>query len=133
MIDQKLIDFLEKSPYAANYGTEITATAPHTECVTPWQEIFAGNPLLRSWHGGIVSGVLELTATLAALNSINGNEISVISINTSYLRPTRGDLSLFSQATAARTGKQVHTVNAIAWQGSHSEPTAIASVVLVGK
>ena len=133
MINQKLIDFLEETPYARNYGTEIITSIPETECVTRWQNVFTGNPLLRAWHGGVVSAVLELTGTLAVINSAKTKECALLSINTSYLRPALGDKSLFSRATVVRSGKRVHTVSAVVWQNSPDEPTAIASLTFAGK
>lgn len=133
MINQKLIDFVEETPYARNYGTEIIASEPETECATKWQDIFTGNPLLRAWHGGIVSGVLELTGTLAVINSANTKECALLSINTSYLRPAVGDTSLYSRANVVRSGKCIHTINAVAWQKSRDEPVAIASLTFVEK
>lgn len=123
--------FIEQSPYALNYGTEILSAEEYVECVTQWREIFTGNPLLRAWHGGIVSGVLELTGTLAAIRAANNENCGLISINTSYLRPTSGDKAMFSRANIVRSGKQIQTINAVAWQNSLEEPTAIASLTFV--
>ncbi len=133
MINQNLIDFLGEAPFAGNYGTEIIALEPVMECVTKWQEIFTGNPLLRAWHGGIVSGVLELTGTLAVINSATTTDCALLSINTNYLRPAVGDKSLYSRASIVRSGKRIHTVNAVAWQRSCDEPVAAASLTFAVK
>lgn len=133
MINQKLIDFLEEAPYARNYGIEIIASSPETECVTRWQDNFMGNPLLRAWHGGVVSSVLELTGKLAVMTSTGNKECVLLSINTSYLRPALGDKSLFSRATVVQSGKRVHTVSAIVWQNSPDKPAAMASLTFTGK
>ena len=103
------------------------------ECATKWQDIFTGNPLLRAWHGGIVSGVLELTGTLAVINSAKTKECALLSINTSYLRPAVGDTSLYSRANVVRSGKRIHTISAVAWQKSCDEPVALASLTFAVK
>ena len=61
----------------------------------------------------------------------HGLEINANSINTSYLRPTSGDKAMFSRANIVRSGKQIQTINAVAWQNSLEEPTAIASLTFV--
>ena len=125
--------FIEQSPYALNYGTKIVSAEGDIECVTQWRDIFTGNPLLRAWHGGVVSGVLELTGTLAAIKASNSQECGLLSINTVYLRPTRGDNEMFSKANVVRSGKHIQTINAVAWQNSFEAPTAIASLTFVSK
>lgn len=133
MINQSIIDYLGAAPYAGNFGTDIIALEPEIECVTKWQDIFTGNPLLRAWHGGVVSGVLEMTAMLAVINSTQSQDCALISIQTSYLRPAMGDKNLYSRANVVRRGKHIHTINAVGWQKSCAEPVAIASLAFATK
>ena len=125
---QQLERFLEESPYAANYGTKLLSSEPDVECLTPWADHFTGNPLLQAWHGGVVTGVLELTGALQALK-LTGDELCpLLSANINFLRPTRGNLDVHTRACFVRNGKQILTIDVVAWQSSPEEPTAGASL-----
>ncbi|MEM8500926.1 MAG: PaaI family thioesterase [Pseudomonadota bacterium] len=125
---QQLERFLEESPYAANYGTQLLSGEPDVECITPWADHFTGNPLLQAWHGGVVTGVLELTGALQALK-LTGDELCpLLSANINFLRPTRGNLDVHTRACFVRNGKQILTIDVVAWQSSPEEPTAGASL-----
>ena len=123
-----LIDYLQDSPYAANYGMQLLRTDPEVECTTPWQDDFVGNPLIQAWHGGIVTGVLELTGKLQALKVAATQTGPLLSANVNFLRPTRGGSLVHTQAHLVRSGKQIININVIAWQLSPQEPTANASL-----
>jgi acyl-coenzyme A thioesterase PaaI-like protein len=125
---QQLEKFLDESPYAANYGTQLLSAEPDVECLTPWAEHFTGNPLLQAWHGGVVTGVLELTGALQALK-ITGDELCpLLSANINFLRPTRGNLVVHTRACLVRSGKQILNIDVVAWQISPQKPTAAASL-----
>jgi len=127
-MDKHLLHFLEQTPYAKNYGTQLVRYEPDVECVTPWAEHFTGNPLLQAWHGGVVVGVLELTGALQALQ-ISDNEVSpLLSANINFLRPTKGDAAVHTRAYVVRSGKQILNIDVVAWQVSPQEPTAAAAL-----
>ena len=125
---KRLETFLDESPYAINYGTKLLRADPDVECLTPWAEHFTGNPLLQAWHGGVVTGVLELTGALQALQTTSGELCPLLSANISFLRPTLGSLVVHTRAYLVRSGKQVLNIDVVAWQNSPQQPTASASL-----
>ena len=125
---EDLQSMLIESPYAANYGTQLLRAEPDVECLTPWADHFTGNPLLQAWHGGVVTGVLELTGALQALKVANNVECPLLSANINFLRPTRGNLAVHTRAYLVRSGKQILNIEVVAWQGSRADPTAGASL-----
>lgn len=126
---QQLQDVLRELPYACNLGTQIVESAVNLECVTPWRDSFTGNPLLLAWHGGIVAGVLELTAMLAVLKVTDRQPCDLVSINVNYLKPSRGEFELHSRAFVVRRGRQMLYVDACTWQESVAELTSQATLI----
>lgn len=127
-MDGNLLRFLENTPYAKNYGTQLVKCEPDVECLTPWADHFTGNPLLRAWHGGVVVGVLELTGALQALKASGNEECPLLSANVNFLRPTKGDSAVHTRAYIVRSGRQILNVDVVAWQISPEKPTAAASL-----
>ena len=127
-MENNLRHFLEKTPYAKNYGTELVNYEPDIECLTPWADHFTGNPLLQAWHGGVVVGVLELTGALRALK-VSGNELPpLLSANINFLRPTKGDVAVHTRAYIVRSGRHVLNIDVVAWQITPEKLTAAASL-----
>jgi len=127
-MDTLLLNYLQDSPYASNYGMQLLESEPEIECVTPWQDDFVGNPLIQAWHGGIVTGVLELTGKLQALKVAATETGLLLSANINFLRPTRGNSVVHTRAHLIRSGRQIINIDVIAWQVSPQEPTASASL-----
>lgn len=117
---------LEDRPFARSFGTQLVEAGTELVCVTQWRDSFTGNPLLQAWHGGIVSGVMELTGLLAAQHARACSSCDLLSINVSYLKPTRGETELFSSAKVIRSGKQIMTIETQSWQGPRDNVTAYA-------
>ena len=127
-MEENLHKMLNESPYAANYGTQLLSIEPQVECLTPWADHFIGNPRLLAWHGGVVTGVLELTGALQAQKVTNNVDCPLLSANINFLRPTRGNLAVNTVAYLVRGGKQILNIEVVAWQSSLEEPTAGASL-----
>lgn len=127
-MDTLLLSYLQDSPYASNYKMQLLEVEPDVECVTPWKDEFVGNPLIQAWHGGIVTGILELTGKLQALKVAGAETGSLLSANINFLRPTRGNAIVHTRARLIRSGKQIINIDAVAWQVSPEEPTATASL-----
>ena len=130
-MNKLLHKFLEETPYAKNYGKQLVRFDPNIECLTPWGEHFTGNPLLQAWHGGVVIGVLELTGALQALKVTDNEVCPLLSANINFLRPTKGDMGVHTRAYIVRSGKQILTIDVVAWQVSPQEPTAAAALTFV--
>lgn len=127
-MDKHLLQFLDETPYAKNYGTQLVRYEPDVECLTPWAEHFTGNPLLQAWHGGVVVGVLELTGALQALKVSDNEACPLLSANINFLRPTKGDTDVHTRAYIVRSGRQILNIDVVAWQVSVQEPTAAATL-----
>ena len=132
-MDTLLLSYLQDSPYAANYKMQLLEAEPNVECVTPWQDEFVGNPLIQAWHGGIVTGILELTGKLQALKVAGAETGPLLSANINFLRPTRGNSIVHTRAHLIRSGRQIINIDAVAWQVSVQKPTATASLTFAKK
>ncbi len=132
-MDTLLVEYLQDSPYAANYGMQLLQIEPDVECLTPWQDDFAGNPLIMAWHGGVVTGILELTGKLQALKVAAAETGPLVSANVNFLRPTRGHIVVHTQARLVRSGRQIINIETVAWQESPEKPTANASLTFSRK
>ena len=107
---------------------QLLSAEPDVECLTPWADHFTGNPLLQAWHGGVVTGVLELTGALQALKITGDESCQLLSANINFLRPTRGNLVVHTHAYLVRSGKQILNIDVVAWQSTLQNPTACASL-----
>ncbi|MBE9540085.1 MAG: PaaI family thioesterase [Proteobacteria bacterium] len=132
-MDTLLLSYLQDSPYASNYKMQLLKVEPDVECVTPWQDEFVGNPLIQAWHGGIITGILELTGKLQALKVAAAETGPLLSANINFLRPTRGNSIVHTRARLIRSGKQIINIDAVAWQVSPEEPTTTASLTFAKK
>ena len=113
-------------PFAKSYGTRVIDVDSEIRCITEWRDSFTGNPLLKAWHGGIVSGSMELTGLLAAYHGQSTTNFNLLSINVSYLKPNRGDSALYTSAKVIRRGRQIVTIETQSWQDSREDVTAHA-------
>lgn len=126
-MDETLLEELAGTmSFAKSYGTHIIDVGSEIRCVTEWRDSFTGNPLLKAWHGGIVSGAMELTGLLAAHHDQSSANFNLLSINVSYLKPNRGDSALYTSAKVIRRGRQIVTIETQSWQGSQDNVTAHA-------
>ncbi len=133
MDSEALSQFLTAMPFAAGYGTKIVQDDTEVVCVTEWRDCFTGNPLLKAWHGGIVSGAMELTGLLATYNAPRSSSYSLLSINVNYLKPNRGEAALYTSAKVVRLGKQIVTIETESWQDSQESATACALLTFTYK
>ena len=113
-------------PFAKSYGTRVIDVDSEIRCITEWRDSFTGNPLLKAWHGGIVSGSMELTGLLAAYHGQSTSNFNLLSINVSNLKPNRGDSALYTSAKVIRRGRQIVTIETQSWQDSREDVTAHA-------
>lgn len=85
-----------------------------------------GNPIIRTVHGGVVGGFMELSAALQiVLNSDAETLPRVVDISVDYLRPTLPRLT-FADCELIRQGRKLINVGVQAWQADPEKPVASA-------
>jgi acyl-coenzyme A thioesterase PaaI-like protein len=115
-------------PYMRFLGVTARQDGLGLTCVLPAAPRFVGNPLLPAFHGGVVAGLMEATAILELLASIELDRVpKLINIAVDYLRPARV-AETFAQATVTREGRRVADVGVEAWQDDRARPVAAARV-----
>lgn len=80
---------LDDMPYARFLGLEISCSDEGSVCYKlQFREQHIGNPLLRTFHGGILASFGEIVAALHVLESVGlKQEPSCSSMTFDYLRP----------------------------------------------
>ena len=114
-----LDDAIAHVPYALHLGIEVTRQLDNgVEFMLTPEERFVGNPMLRAFHGGIISGFMECAMSLTAL-SMTGIEIKPRLVNqtTSYLGRASIDHPLKVRTELTKGGKRILAVFAKAHQG----------------
>ena len=90
-----------------------------------------GNPRLPALHGGTLGALLELTAVLQVLSSVDEDIWpKTINLTVEYLRPGR-PIDTFAQGVVTRQGRRVANVRVEAWQEDRARLIATANVHLL--
>ncbi|HAV67471.1 MAG TPA: hypothetical protein DC473_01130, partial [Alcanivorax sp.] len=81
-------EMLENTPFVEFLGLEALTSDEGFSCRLCFREQHIGNPLLRTFHGGILASFAEITAALYLMESLNLVEEPLCSSMTfDYLRP----------------------------------------------
>lgn len=114
-------------PYARSMGMEIEELADGSRAIAmDYAERAQGRP--GYFHGGVISGMLEIAAYMALKSEIAGEgpglRLKPVNITIEFLRaavPRR----TFAQGQVIRTGRRVANVRVEAWQ--HDRDKLVAS------
>lgn len=119
-------------PYAVHLGLEAQLTGESLVIVMPYKRALLGTPLPPRLHGGVVGGLLELTAGFGLMLEIardgRTQEVMVpkpVNVTVEYLRGG-APADTFARATITRLGRRFANVRAEAWQSSESRLIASA-------
>jgi len=89
----------------------------------PFEERHIGNPVLETYHGGIIASFMEAIASIHVLDDINAPPAKPINLTVDYLRPGfAGTLS--TRATISRKGRRMASVETVAWLEDEAKPVA---------
>jgi len=89
----------------------------------PFADRFIGNPVLDTYHGGIIASFMETVASLSVLDDMNALPAKPINLTVDYLRPGFAG-TLTTRATISRKGRRMASVETVAWLEDESKPVA---------
>ena len=115
-------------PYAEHLGIRVDgeeAGMPRLAC--DFGDQVLGRP--GFWHGGALSGLLEMAAVTALLKSLGDEEagnvrFKPVNATVDFMRGG-GDRTAFASGRALRVGRTVATIEAFAWQDGPDRPIAM--------
>jgi len=91
----------------------------------PFAERHIGNPVLETFHGGIIASFMEAIASICVLDDITDDPAKPINLTVDYLRPGFAG-TLTTRATISRKGRRMASVETVAWLEDESKPVAKA-------
>jgi len=80
----------------------------------PFAERHIGNPVLETYHGGIIASFMEAIASLCVLDDMNAPLAKPINLAVDYMRPGYGG-TLNTRATITKKGRRMASVETVAW------------------
>ena len=122
----RLIAYLAATPYAKFLGLEAAWTDGAVAVVLPYRRALIGNTSLPALHGGVLGGLLEMTALMMLVAVAPSGRADTIDLNTEYLR-SAGPRDTYATATVRRLGRRFANVDAVAWQDDAAKPVAAIS------
>lgn len=120
---ERLAAFLAATPYAGFLGVEAAWTGVEVAVVLPYSYALVGNTSLPALHGGVLGGVLELTALLTLATRLESSWPTTVDFTIEYLR-SAGPRDTHARATIKRLGRRFASVDAVAWQDDPAKPVA---------
>lgn len=104
-------NLLSRVPYARYLGIEEVCLNGETVFQINFQNNHLGNPLLRTFHGGVLASFAELVATVYVAREQGLNKLPrCASMTFDYLRPAFAG-TLQAVPTLVRGGKRISTVS----------------------
>ena len=99
--------------------------ANHTHFVAsmPFEQRHIGNPLLGTYHGGIIASFMEALASLTVLGDLNSLPPKPVNLTVDYLRPGLPG-TLNARASILRRGRRIASVETTAWLDDAEKPVA---------
>lgn len=119
-----LAAFMRLAPYARFLGMRAELAGDEMTAILPFSEHLMGNERLRTLHGGVIGGFMEMAALAQlAITQRSPKAHKTINISVEYLRPgnTR---DTYARATLRRVGRRVANIDVEAWQDARSHPIA---------
>lgn len=123
---ERLAACVAAMPYAAFLGIEAAWTGGEVAVVLPYRYALVGNTSLPALHGGVLGGVLELTALLTLGVRLETPRVATVDFTIEYLR-SAGPRATHARATIRRLGRRFANVDAVAWQDDPARPVAAIS------
>ena len=122
MSAERLAAVLAATPYAGFLGVEASWIDGAVTVVLPFRPSLIGNTSLPAMHGGVLAGLLELTA-LMTLATVSASRPTTVDFTIEYLR-SAGPRDTHVRATIRRLGRRFANVDAVAWQDDPAKPVA---------
>ena len=114
----------DRVPFFRHLGFSVTE-ANHTHFVAsmPFEQRHIGNPLLGTYHGGIIASFMEALASLTVLGDLNSLPPKPVNLTVDYLRPGLPG-TLNERASILRRGRRIASVETTAWLDDAEKPVA---------
>jgi len=123
---EQLAAFLAATPYARFLGVEATWVGDAVIVALPYRPALIGNTQLPALHGGVLGGLLELTALATLAARLDTGRPSTVDFTIEYLR-SAGPRDTHARATIKRLGRRFANVDVLAWQDDAEKPVAAIS------
>jgi len=101
------------------------ADETHLLAQMPFAQRHIGNPILETYHGGIIASFMEAIASICVLDDLNAAPAKPINLNVDYLRPGFAG-TLTTRATITKKGRRMASVETEAWLEDEAKPVAKA-------
>jgi len=125
----RLIQMLERAPYARFLGIHAVLAGDEMTAVLPYSPHLIGNTHLPALHGGVLGAFMEMTA-LAQLWIVKypaghglARQPRPVDVTVEYLR-SGGPVDTYARAQIKRLGRRVANVHVEAWQEARDRPIA---------
>jgi len=95
----------------------------HIMAHMPFTDRLMGNPVLKTYHGGVIASFMEAIASLCVLDDTNAPPAKPINLTVDYLRPGFAGI-LTTRATITKKGRRMASVETVAWLENEEKPIA---------
>lgn len=89
----------------------------------PFSDRLMGNPVLETYHGGVIASFMEAIASLCVLDDAGAPPAKPINLTVDYLRPGFSG-TLTTRATITKKGRRMASVETVAWLKDEEKPVA---------
>tara|TARA_E500000318_G_scaffold78156_1_gene73067 strand:+ start:24499 stop:24900 length:402 start_codon:yes stop_codon:yes gene_type:complete len=114
----------DRVPFYRHLGFSVTETSDtHFVACMPFEQRHIGNPVLDTYHGGIIASFMEAIASLTVLDDLESPPPKPINLTVDYLRPGLPG-TLNTRAMVSRKGRRMASVEAVAWLEDEGKPVA---------
>jgi uncharacterized protein (TIGR00369 family) len=118
-------------PYARHLGLDVQAQGGPLRVHLPYRDALIGNVMLPALHGGVLGGLIEGTASLAAREGSDSiRPPQILNCNIDYLR-SAGPQSTYASAEITRRTRRTMLVHVYCWQSDARSPVATGRVQLL--
>ena len=117
--------------YSQHLGLEVLTGKDVTKLRLPYRDALVGNALIPALHGGVVGGLIEEAARVAARANLRGTPaLRVLNCNVDYHRPAR-PMDTYASVEIARRTRRTMLANVVCWQSEDRSPVAIGRVQIL--
>jgi len=114
----------DRVPFFRHLGFSVTeANASQFVARMPFEQRHIGNPVIDTYHGGIIASFMEAIGSLTVLDDVQSPPPKPINLTVDYLRPGLPG-TLNTRATITRKGRRMASVETVAWLEDEEKPVA---------
>ncbi|GAA5187478.1 PaaI family thioesterase [Ferrimonas gelatinilytica] len=117
---------LARVPYAQFIGMECERFGDELVFRLPPKKSNLGNPMLPALHGGVISGFMEMAASVQLMVMMQVTRVPrIVDFSVDYLRAGYAR-EAYCECKITRQGRRVANVSISAWQTNRKQPIATA-------